>query len=304
MRRERNGCSRGDENGRIPHRNVLQHQSIRPTDDICRRDFEHATRHQIDPDRIFEFAGDLQIDGLEGKVARRLGFAEPVDAQRIPFATKAIAGECSIATLDLLMRFRERIVVEERIDIAHRVPAWTTVDELLECVRSDEAETLEHKRVLQVDHREQVGRNRPDRITDRAAKIPFRLGILGPFDLRERMGELELTRTADFALHDVKRRRIALHQPTERQRHLPAELAVPGLVGGVGIRRIRMVDEARAEVERVLALQLLEDDGVVAFRHVALHVDRRAVAFRLRLHLAHGPGRRIGRSSKGSQCSA
>ena len=129
---------------------------------------------------------------------------------------KPAARQVASARLRRFVPQRARVVVEDRIHVLHRVVARTAVYGLLERVRADESEALEHERVLEVYHREHARRNRPRRVADRAAQVPFRLRVLRPLDVAERMRELELRRTADLALHHVERARVRLNQPAER----------------------------------------------------------------------------------------
>ena len=115
----------------------------------------------------------------------------------------------------------------------------------------------------------------PRRVADRAPQEPLRLRILAPLDFIERVAELQLRRTPHLALHDVERFAVRLHELAQLRHAL--------LVGRVGIRIVRMVDEVRAEVERVLLLQLLQDALVVLRER-----DGRAIQLRVGLHGADG----------------
>ena len=179
------------------------------------------------------------------------------------------------------------VLVEEREDVLHRVEARAAVDDLLQRVGAQLAEALQHERVLQVDHREHVARNAPHRVADRPAEVPLRLGVLGPFDVVQRVRELELARAADLALHDVVGGRIALHEPAQGLREVR--------VGLVRIGGVRMVDPVLHKVERVLLLQPFEHDLVVVpLRTLALAPgDRGDEALRLGLDLLDGLRRAV-----------
>ena len=113
-----------------------------------------------------------------------------------------------------------------------------------------------------------------------AAHSPLRLRVFRPFDVRHRVGVLQLRRASRFALHHVERAAVALHELAQR-------LGDP-LVNHVGIATVGMIDEARAEVERVLLLEPFKDARVV-FRKV----HRRAVDLRVRLNGADCPRRAV-----------
>ena len=282
-----------DHHGRIPHRNVFHFREVLPVGYVLRRYLEHAPRDHVNPHGTFQLARKTYRNLVEFEEGRRTRIGEPEETQRLAVAQKPHGRERALARVARVGPLRHLVVVrlhhdlvgmclviEKPEDVLHREVRRTAVDELLQRVGTYQSETLEHEGILEVDHREHVARDVPRRVADGAPQKPLRLRILAPLDALERVAKLQLRRTPHLALHDVERATVRLHELAQRRHAL--------FVGAVGIRMVRMVDEVRAEVERVLLLQLLEDAHVVLRER-----DRRAEELRIRLYGTDRLGRAV-----------
>ena len=274
-----------EQNGRIPKREALHNRLLARAHNIRRGETADLAREQVDPDGIPEpeHVKDHVAALVRERVARTLS-REPqhVDGLRLPLELR----NRQFLPVHGLLREADGVdvLVEVGEDVLHRVEARATVDDLLEEIAAQEAEALEHERVLQVDAREDARRDVARRVADRAAQVPLRLGVLRPLDAVDRVGVFELRRAAHLALEDVEAGRIALHERTQRLREIR--------VRSVGVVLVGVVDEEAREVEGVLLLQALQQHAVVALDGrlplLPRPADRRHVALRVRLHGADG----------------
>ena len=288
---QRHGAARSDHDGRIPHRDG-QVQTILLPADVLLRNLEHAARDHLHPYRTADRAGlQPQSDAIETESIRRTGVRVPKEPHLAAEARETGRGQLALGRVARIettfepepcvaLRDRNgvRLVSEEAEHVAERMVRRTHIHGVTVIVAPDKPKALQHEAVVVVHQGEEPRRHRVRGIGDSAAQQPFGLRVFRPFDVRQRMGIFELRGAPRLTLHRVERAAVAFDEFPQRFGARPPRC--------IGIGVVRVENEARTEVERVLLLELFEN-ACVALRKV----DRRAVDLRVRLDGADRPRR-------------